>query len=598
MNALVAPDKALLGMLENQKQTSRVQPATALVLIVDDDLGMRRILRHLIEQEGFQVLEAANGQEALELYQRHSPDLVLLDAMMPVMDGFTCCRQLCHARQPFPVPVLIVTTLDDEESVDRAFEAGAIDYVTKPLNRAVLRQRVHRLIQQSRLFQQVKQMNKKLETHAQTLNVAIRERTAQLQRALEFESTLKHITDLVRDSLDERTILQTVVEELSCALKLGCCNAAVYDCEQRISHVWYEYTASLPGYQNQMIQMNSSPEIYSQLLQGKLVQFCSLSAQSWRGQVALLASPIQDGKVIGDIWLVSDADRVWNDLEIRLVQQVTNQCAIAIRQARLYQAAQAQVQELESLNQLKDDFLSTVSHELRTPVTNMRMAIQLLELFIQRSQELSLGIPDLSANLTKGSAYLKILRNECNREINLINDLLDLQRLEAGQQIPNLVTLRLQDWLPRVSESFIVRAQARQQTLQINVASSLPPLTIDPLYLQRILTELINNACKYSPAEATIVLSATLAEASTPTICINVTNTGVIIPEQELERIFDKFYRVPEGDRWKQGGTGLGLCLVKQLVELFDGSICVTSEANQTCFRVELPIEEGHGVEQ
>lgn len=579
------------SILKNPNLTHPRLAKTPLILVVDDDLGMRRILRQLVEQEGFEVLEATNGHEALDLYNRYSPDLVLLDAVMPVMDGFTCCRQLCQARQPFPVPVLIVTTLNDDNSVSRAFEAGAIDYVTKPLNRAVLRQRIQRLIQQSRLMQQVQQMNEELENYAQTLNITIRERTAQLQRSLEFESTLKHITDRVRDSLDESTILQTVVQELSWALELGCCNAAVYDSEQRISHVRYEYTASIPGYQNRTIRIDDYPEIYQHLLQGESVQFCSLSDQSWRGHVALFAFPIRNGEVMGDIWLVSDADRLLDDLEIRLVQQVTNQCAIAIRQARLYQAAQAQVQELERLNQLKDDFLSTVSHELRTPVTNMRMAIQLLERFTQRNQELSQDIPELSANLAKSSSYLQILHSECDREIDLINDLLDLQRLEAGQQTPTPITFHLQDWLSQEMESFKIRTQARQQIFQMDLADALPPITIDPHYLRRILTELINNACKYSPTGAIITLAATISESPAPTIRISVINTGVTIPECEHERIFDKFYRISESDRWKQGGTGLGLALVKQLIELFNGSIRVTSETNQTCMIVELPSE-------
>src|SRR6478672_113434 len=374
-----------LNMSNIQERTNLIQTKTGLVLIVDDDLGMRKILCQLVAEEGFQVLEAANGQEALELYKYHSPDLVLLDAVMPVMDGVTCCHQLCNSPQLFPIPVLMVTSLDDDISVTRAFEAGAIDYVTKPINRAVLRQRVHRLIQQSWLMQQIQQLNSEVENYMQTLNVAIREQTAELQRSLEFESTLKQITDRVRDSLEESTILQTVVQELSWALELGCCNAAIYNLEQHISHVRYEYTASIRGYQNRTIYMEDYPEIYQQLLQGESVQFCSLHNHDWRGQVALFSFPIKDTEVTGDIWLISYADRVLDDLEIRLVQQVTNQCAIAIRQARLYQSAQRQVKELERLNQLKDDFLSTVSHELRTPVTNMRMAIQLLEQFIQRN---------------------------------------------------------------------------------------------------------------------------------------------------------------------------------------------------------------------
>jgi len=591
MKTLAASSGMTLEPRERSEKATVSPQEKALVLVVDDDLGMRKILRRLIEQEGFQVLEAANGREALKLYQAHDPDLVLMDAMMPVMDGFTCCAQLCESRQPFPVPVLIVTTLEDEPSVIRAFEAGATDYITKPINRAVLRQRVHRLIQQSHLMQQVRQMNEELQNYAQTLNVKIRKRTAQLQRSLEFESTLKHITDRVRDSLDEKTILQTVVQELAWALELRCCNAAVYDCDQRLAHILSEYAVSVPGYHNRTISMDNYPELYTQLLRGESVQFCSLSPPSERGSAALFAFPIREEEVIGDIWLIGEGDRILDSAEIRLVQQVTTQCAIGLRQARLYQTAQAQVQALEHLNQLKDDFLSTVSHELRTPVTNMRMAIQLLEQLCQRMQPLGQGNVELLANLNKSSSYIQILHSECDREISLINDLLDLQHLETGQQIPSPMEISLQDWLPPMVDTFVVRAQTRKQVFRMQLIEPLPSVVIAPVYLQRVLTELINNACKYSPTDAVITLSARLVESAAPKIHVQVTNTGVVIPEAELERIFDKFYRIAEGDRWKQGGTGLGLALVKQLVHVFGGRIWATSDVHQTCFTVELPIE-------
>ncbi|MGA7937730.1 MAG: HAMP domain-containing sensor histidine kinase, partial [Kovacikia sp.] len=320
-------------------------------------------------------------------------------------------------------------------------------------------------------------------------------------------------------------------------------------------------------------------------------QFCPLSTQSWRGQIALSAFPIKNnGDVIGDIWLLSFANHILDNLEMRLVQQVTNQSAIGIRQARLYEAAQAQVRELEQLNQLKDDFLSTVSHELRTPLTNMRMAIQLLQQFAQHNQELGQKMAELSANFNKSNAYLQILHSECDREISLINNLLDLQRLEVGQQPFNPTHLDLQAWLTQEIESFALQANARQQMFQAHLAAFLPKVTIEPIYLQRILTELINNACKYSPAGATINLTAQLAESSPSTVWLTVTNTGATIPERELEHIFDKFYRIPGGDRWKQGGTGLGLALVKRLAEQFGGSVWATSQADQTCFTIALPV--------
>lgn len=151
-----------MNTLTQSVASSLSSTQTALVLVVDDDLGMRRILQQLLASDTLHIVEASNGNDALTLCDRYAFDLILLDAMMPGMDGFTCCRQLCQAQQPYPVPILMVTSLADETSINRAFEAGAIDYVTKPINRPVLQQRVQRLIQQSRLMQQVRQMNEDL----------------------------------------------------------------------------------------------------------------------------------------------------------------------------------------------------------------------------------------------------------------------------------------------------------------------------------------------------------------------------------------------------------------------------------------------------
>jgi diguanylate cyclase (GGDEF)-like protein len=134
----------------------------SLILIVDDDLFMRKILVRYLERENYHVLEASDGLEALQIYQNCHPDMILLDAMMPVLDGFECCSQLQQLPHGDHTPVLIITALEDRESVDRAYEVGASDYVTKPIHWAVLRQRVRRLLEQANLRDQIETMNKKL----------------------------------------------------------------------------------------------------------------------------------------------------------------------------------------------------------------------------------------------------------------------------------------------------------------------------------------------------------------------------------------------------------------------------------------------------
>ncbi|PSP32043.1 MAG: diguanylate cyclase response regulator [Cyanobacteria bacterium QS_8_48_54] len=118
-----------------------------LILLVDPEKTQRLILRRAMEKEGYRVMEASDGEQCLEVCSYLKPDLVLLDAMMPGVDGFTCCSQLHSLMGKDCPPVLMTTVLNDQASVDLAFEVGAIDYVTKPVIWSLLRQRLYRLFQ-------------------------------------------------------------------------------------------------------------------------------------------------------------------------------------------------------------------------------------------------------------------------------------------------------------------------------------------------------------------------------------------------------------------------------------------------------------------
>ena len=429
-------------------------------------------------------------------------------------------------------------------------------------------------IQQSELYQEVQRLNAELEQQVET-------RTAQLQLAFNFEATLKRIADRVRDSLDEDQILQTAVRELAGAIKVRSCNAALYDLTQRTSTVRYEYTTSVAPIQGRIVQMDNFKEGYGQLLQGQYFQFCSLLPNLERGKAAMFACPILDDQgVLGDLWLVSNGERIFAEQDIRLVQQVANQCAIALRQARLYQAAQAQVEALERLNRLKDDFLSTVSHELRTPMANIKMAAQMLEIVLRRDKLLDADAGSLPR-------YFQILHSECQREIKLINDLLDLSRLEMATEPLFLTALSLQSWLPNLVKPFSERINSQQQHLEVVIPTTLAPLSTDQSYLERIITELLSNACKYTPAHGRIAI---VVAVEPTTVRFEISNTGIEIAASDRDRVFEKFYRIPNNDPWKHGGTGLGLALTKKLVETLGGSIRVTSKARLTTFIVELPM--------
>src|SRR5512139_1908931 len=117
-----------------------------LILIADDETDLRVMLRILLERDGYRIVEAHHGEEAVELCKQQLPDAVLLDILMPIMDGAAACAHIRALPGGDRVPVLMITALNDRQSIDRCFDAGATDYLTKPINQQVLRRRMQRLL--------------------------------------------------------------------------------------------------------------------------------------------------------------------------------------------------------------------------------------------------------------------------------------------------------------------------------------------------------------------------------------------------------------------------------------------------------------------
>ena len=486
-------------------------------------------------------------------------------------------------------------------------------------------------IHQAQLYQKLQTLNTGLESQVQ-------QRTLQLQQALDSANVLRRITSKIRDTLDEDQILQTAVDELAQVMQSDYCCTSSYNVPEAKAIIEYESSSSSgSSHLHQEIDMGSFGWVYHRLLLGKpFVTTTGASSPSTKGSnpetltpdtptpapfdlaplstpqkisqfsraepgdqlcprpnaglAASLICPIADNQgILGDVGIFYSSYRAFDQAEIDLVQQVANQCAIAIRQARLYQTAQLQVSELEKLNRLKDDFLSTVSHELRTPMSNIKMAVQLLKKVAYENTN------------PRQQQYLNILESECTREIELINDLLDLQKLEEDSLPIEPTEIDLEIFVHQLCSGFMGKMTQREQQLDVDIAPNLSPFRSDYPLLSRLLTELITNAGKYSPPGSRIQvrIQPATAEVTAPdelagitavdqAIAFSVTNP-VEIAADEIENIFHKFYRIPNMDPWKQGGTGLGLALVKKGIEQLQGSLKVTSQAGSTTFLMILP---------
>jgi signal transduction histidine kinase len=418
------------------------------------------------------------------------------------------------------------------------------------------------ITEQKRAQQQLEALNRELEAQ-----VALR--TAKLQQALCFEAVLRSLSGQMVASLNEGEILEEVVKSLAEALHLSGCHILLTGAG---GSGWIP-ACSFPE-EADPVYLND-PELVHLLHSHTFLEqpwevHCCCQKEKGGHWVQLLACSLWDKQERLGVLLV-ERQQEFSEAERQLAYQVANLCALALRQARLYEAAQAQVKELERLNLLKDDFLSTVSHELRTPMANVRMALQMLQIAHNNSE--------------KQQHYFAIALKECNRQIELINDLLDMQRLAAEKYLLQPEEIFLPRYLRDLVAAAQPLAQSKQQNLQLHLEEGIPPLEADPTALGRILRELLHNAIKYTAPEGSIHLRVAQEGEGILFVCSNSSE----IPEAELPRIFEKFYRIPKADRWEHGGTGLGLSLVKQLVEHMGGRISVSSLEGWTHFRVWLP---------
>jgi len=189
------------------------QPDQPLILVVDDDRSMRSLLNLAMTEEGYGVVEAKDGEQCLSEYMHYQPDMVLLDAVMPGLDGFTCCQRLRSLPGGDRIPILMITVLDDQDSVDRAFAVGATDYITKPIYWAVLSQRVRRLLAAAQALTQAEQATQQLQS-LQQWDALLAEILQRLCKSTPVLTLLDFTVAKLRVQLEvERVILYTLGDQ-------------------------------------------------------------------------------------------------------------------------------------------------------------------------------------------------------------------------------------------------------------------------------------------------------------------------------------------------------------------------------------------------
>ncbi len=649
------------------------QRLSPVVLIVDDDITMRLLMREVLEQAGFTVEEAEDGAAAVAIFPQLQPDLVLLDVMMPDLDGFEGCTLIRQLPEGQRIPILLVTGLEDLESIQHAYDAGATDFITKPIVWPMLTRRLRYLLRASRAIDEVHLSKEELRAAHSQLEKRVAERTAELQFSTEMlkreiserkrvekelQRSEQHFRSLIENGSDIITILDMdgraryqssaitrvlgySTEELigtdafslihpedlprtretfACVLQNP---GAVFSVEFRFRHrngAWryLESTVSLSSHDAEGVQIvvNSrditerkkaeealalrdraiaaiseglcitdphqpgNPIIY---VNAGFEHITGYSQDEMIGKTCqILQGPGTDRATIAQLSVAIRAEQecvaellnyrkngepFWNRVAIAPVRNAEGRVTHFI-------GLQSDITERKEMERLKNELVSTVSHELRTPLTSLR---GFTELMLKRS-----------FSVEKQREFLKVIHKESMRLTELINDFLDLQRIEAGRQ-----TYNFEDVFPAAllaETASVFNLEGGSHTLQLMVPASLPTVHIDSARIQQVLTNLLSNAIKFSPQGGPIIIGAIVENDA---VKVWVQDQGIGIPTEAVPNLFSKFFRVDNQDTRQIGGTGLGLALVKEIIEDHGGRVWVESGVGKgSTFFFTLPISE------
>ena len=460
------------------------------VLVVDDTPENVLLIRAQLERAGYAVQTAVNGRAALEAVEADPPDMVLLDLMMPEIDGYEVCRRLKADDVTRTIPVIVLTALQGREEKLRAFGEGADDFLTKPVDRAELLARVRSHLRLKNLY-----------------DMLARER-ATLSAVLGGMSDGLVVLDAARDV--------RFVNGPAAAF-LGVPAEALTGEEARdLFERFAERLEDPDRFRRDWVAAVSNGQAHS--------TFATVVARPIHRDLSVTVFPVIDGRGTPIGWGT-------------LMRDVT--------------------QERE-VQRLKDELVSVVSHELRTPLASI---VGFAELLLSRT---------FAADEQR--EFLEIMLEEGHRLTALINDFLDLQRLESGRQEIRPVPTALGPLLQRAVQT---AGLDPARPIVVELAPELPLVPMDADRILQVLTNLLSNARKYSPAGGEVRV---LAREVDGCVEVSVRDQGLGLPAEAMGQLFEKFFRVDNSDRREIAGTGLGLAICRQIVERHGGRIWADSD--------------------
>ena len=583
------------------------------VLIIDDDAASLGVISDYLRGSGFVALAARSGESGIEKARYVQPDIIFLDVLMPGINGFETCRRLKSEPATAEIPVIFMTALVEVEDKVKGFEAGAVDYVTKPFQSREILSRVRMQLKLSALTQELRHTNEELTTHRDRLEELVEDRTAEIKSVnLRMRAEIVERKQAEEALAKERNLLRALIDNLPDYIyvkdtqsRLLLANAAV---------VRSHKAKTLDEILGTMDFGFFPEEVAQQFYDGERKVFESgqpiVNREEYdidlrtgvRKWMLTTKAPFRDsqGKIAGLVGLSRDITELKQAQEA--LQTLNAELERRVEERTLeYQAAnQALKESLDTLRAAQDRLVQAekmaalgglvagVAHELNTPVGIGVTAASYLDQntreFTIRYQEDRMTRSDLEKYLKTTGESAKIILKNLQRAAEHIRS---FKRVAVDQTSDEKRVFNLKIYIDDLLLSLRPRLKRTQHTVTIHCPENLDILSYPGAFSQ-ILTNFIINSLThgFENIEQGAILLEITREGDLLTICYRDNGRGISLAERS--RVFEPFYTTKRG----QGGTGLGLHIVYNLVtQKLGGSIeCESTPGKGITFLIQIPV--------
>ncbi len=536
-------------------------PGRLKILIVDDNKNNLYTLRTLLEEHlEIEIVEASSGLDALELLLENDVDLIILDIQMPEMDGFETAALVRARKKTEHIPIVFLTAAyKSDEFKQKGFSVGAADYLTKPIDAPQLISRVKSYL---RFIEQERQHNLELTRQREELANA----NARLQQ--EIKERRQAQAELLRLSHQNRLILETAGEGIFGLDKQG-----------RATFINPAAAKSLGFNLDELIHRRIHDIIHYAKPDGtpNPMEHCWICRALEQGETFQIDDEVfwrQNGVPFPVEYLVRPI----------VEQNQINGCVVTFRDITERKKSEIAMQqareEAEQASYSKSRFLANMSHELRTP----------LNAIIGYSEMLQEDLGD--EGLEDAAQDMRKIHAAGNHLLGLINDVLDISKIEAGKMDIYLESVTVIQLVEEVVSTAHPLMEKKANNLKLEFDHELGDMNTDVTKLRQMLLNLISNAAKFTKEGDITLRVSRAAEEQGEWLEFSVTDTGIGMTQEQQTRVFEAFTQADASTTRKYGGTGLGLAISKKFAEMLGGTITVNSEFGQgSCFTIHLPAD-------